>query len=445
MSVTDPAVAQPWPLAAGNPGLRVRWQVGGWLLPAVDLVALVLLIPVAGVNLPLDAGYALVAFAVLAAQGQHRLRICLRVSDQLPQLAVAAGAPLVALLPWFSGGALLLTGASVFVGLAVARGGLYAVLRGGYRRGVLNEPTLIVGSDAVAGELAEMAAEHPELGLRPRLLERPGELAEAVAAHRITRVLVCGDGADLVTAIRASRPLPADVCVVPRLHELGMALPRAGLDEIWGVPLIPLRRFGHGRTGELVKRGTDVVLSGLMLLALGPLLLVLSAVVALSGQGGTFFRQFRVTRAGQISEVIKLRTVNGDLEQTWAVAADQCTSLGRWLRGTHLDELPQLINVLRGDMSLVGPRPERPYYAVRFGREIPRYADRHRMRGGMTGWAQVQGLHGDTSIPDRARFDNQYVEYWSPWWDAVIVARTVGIVLRAAASTGLRRHRRCGK
>ncbi|SDY92738.1 Sugar transferase involved in LPS biosynthesis (colanic, teichoic acid) [Saccharopolyspora shandongensis] len=441
MSMTDPAVAQPWPLAAGNPGLRVRRQVGGWVLPAVDFVVLLLLIPVAGANWLLDAGYALVAFAVLAAQGQHRLRICLRVSDQLPQLAVAAGAPLVMLLPWLSGGAVLLTGASAFAGLAVVRGGLYAVLRGGYRRGVLGEPTLIVGSDPLAGEIAEMAAEHPEFGLRPRLLERPGELAEVVAAQRITRVLVCGDDPDLVTAIRAARPLPADVCVVPRLHELGMALPRAGLDEIWGVPLIPLRRFGHGRAGELVKRGTDVVLSGLMLLVFGPLLLVLTAVVALGGRDRAFFRQVRVTRADRISEVIKLRTVDGDLGQTWAVTADQCTALGRWLRGTHLDELPQLINVLRGDMSLVGPRPERPCYAVRFGREIPRYEDRHRVRGGMTGWAQVQGLHGDTSIPDRVRFDNQYVEYWSPWWDAVIVARTAGIVLRA----GLRRAHRCGK
>ncbi|MGW5646175.1 sugar transferase [Saccharopolyspora sp. NPDC003752] len=441
MSMTDPAVAQPWPLAAGNPGLQVRRQVGGWVLPAVDLVALVLLIPVAGANWLLDAGYALAAFAGLAAQGQHRLRICLRVSDQLPQLAVAAAVPLVVLLPWLPGGAVFLTGASAFAGLAVARGGLYALLRGGYRRGILGEPTLIVGSDPVAGEIAEMAAEHPEFGLRTRLLERPGELAEVVAAQRITRVLVCGDGPDLVTAIRAARPLPADVCVVPRLHELGMALPRAGLDEFWGVPLIPLRRFGHGRAGELVKRGTDFVLSGLMLLVFGPLLLVLTALVALGGRDRAFFRQVRVTRAGRISEVIKLRTVDGDLGETWAVTADQCTALGRWLRGTHLDELPQLINVLRGDMSLVGPRPERPYYAVRFGREIPRYADRHRVRGGMTGWAQVQGLHGDTSIPDRARFDNQYIEYWSPWWDAVIVARTAGIVLRA----GLRRAHRCGK
>ncbi len=298
-----------------------------------------------------------------------------------------------------------------------------------------------------------MATERPEFGLRPQSLGRADELAKVVAAQGITRVLVCADGgrdADLVAVIRACRPLAADVCVVPRLHELGMALPRASMDELWGVPLIPLRRFGHSRAGALVKRAVDIVLSGLMLVVLGPLLALLAAMVGLSGRGRTFFRQPRVTRAGRTSDVIKLRSVktefevDGDLGRCWAVTADQCTALGRWLRRTHLDELPQLINVLRGEMSLVGPRPERPYYAMRFGREIPRYADRHRIPGGMTGWAQVQGLHGDTSIPDRARFDNQYIEYWSPWWDVVIVARTVAIVIRAVALIGVRPQRRAG-
>jgi len=116
----------------------------------------------------------------------------------------------------------------------------------------------------------------------------------------------------------------------------------------------------------------------------------------------------------------------------WTVDEKRCSPFSRWLRASHLDELPQLINVLRGEMSLVGPRPERPYFAQRFCRDIPRYADRMRMAGGLTGWAQVNGLNGDTSVYDRARFDNYYAEYWSPWLDVAILARTAVQVGQAA-------------
>ena len=128
--------------------------------------------------------------------------------------------------------------------------------------------------------------------------------------------------------------------------------------------------------------------------------------------------------------MLKLRTLAGtdDADTRWTAPAGQYGPLGRWMRATHIDELPQLLNVVRGQMSLVGPRPERPFFAERFSREIPRYADRIRMPAGMTGWAQVHGLNGDTSIFERARFDNYYAEYWSPWLDAVILARTLAVM-----------------
>ncbi|MDA3626979.1 sugar transferase [Saccharopolyspora oryzae] len=440
MSLTDSAVAQPWPLAANTPDARslLHRRVGGRLLPVVDLVALVPAVLLAGWQL--GAAFAVAVLLVLAVQGQHRLRICLRVSDQVPQLAVASGLPVVVLSPWLTGGGLLGLAAAGFGALVLARGGFYAALRSGYRHGVLNEPTLVVGAGELAGRIVDSAHEHPEFGLRTRVIH-PSEvdrLVEVIAAHRISRVLICTGDVALVPVIRASRPLPADVCVVPGLPEIGTALPRAALDEIWGVPLVPLRRFSHGRAGALAKRAFDVVLSAVLLALLAPLLLALAVAVRLDSRGPAFFRQLRVTGPGRTSEVLKLRTVRTGAAQGWAVPAGECTAFGSWLRRTHLDELPQLVNVLRGEMSLVGPRPERPHYALRFGQEIPGYAGRHRMPGGMTGWAQVQGLHGDTSIPDRARFDNQYVEHWSPWWDAVIVLRTAVVVGRASVAACLR-------
>lgn len=441
MSLTDAAVTRQPPEVRP---LVHRW-VGGRLLPVADLIALMLVVQITGADWLLGAAFALLVLLVLAIQGQHRLRICLRVSDQVPQLAIASGLPLVVLAPWLPGGGLLAVAG--FGGLVLARGFFYAALRSGYRRGVLNEPTLVVGSGELADRLVESAQVHPEFGLRPQLV-RASEVDD-LTARGVSRVLICPDDAteEVLTAlIRSSRPLLAEVYVVPRLPEIGTALPRAATDEMWGVPLIPLRRFGHAGA----KRAFDIVLSGLMLVVSAPVLLVLTVAVRLDSPGPVFFRQLRVTGRGRTSEVLKLRTVRTGAEQGWAVAAEECTALGKWLRRTHLDELPQLVNVLRGEMSLVGPRPERPEYARRFGQEIPGYRDRHRMPGGMTGWAQVHGLHGDTSIPDRARFDNQYVEHWSPWWDAVIVLRTAAVVLRAAVAACLRwelggrnpRHRR---
>ena len=180
-----------------------------------------------------------------------------------------------------------------------------------------------------------------------------------------------------------------------------------------------------------VKRLFDVVVAAILLTVTLPLLAVLAVVIRLQTGQSALFRQQRVTGSGRAASIIKLRTIadSADSDTTWAVDPGQCSRLGRFLRASHLDELPQLVNVLRGDMSLAGPRPERGHFAEQFGRQIPRYQDRDRMPAGLTGWAQVHGLHGDTSIAERSRFDNQYIEYWSPWLDVVILLRTVGSAL----------------
>jgi exopolysaccharide biosynthesis polyprenyl glycosylphosphotransferase len=414
-------------------------------MPLADTLALAVAIGVTGqAGLP-AALYGLAVLSVLAVTGLQRLRICLRVADQAGRILAAVALPLLILLPWMPAAAaarLALWSAGLVFVLRLA---VSAALRAAHRHGLLTEPALVIGAGTFGAHIGELMRAHPELGLRPQgyldfgpprrdlalpSLGAPDDLADVVARHGIRRVIVCYAACkdeDLVAVLRACGRLSADVCVVPRLYELGVAVPWSCLDEIWGIPLIPLRRRGHSPAGLWLKRVFDVMVAGTLILAAAPVLFVLAVAIRIQSGRPPLFRQARVTGPGRSAEIVKLRTLSehGDPDTSWTVPTQQCTGLGRWLRVTHLDELPQLLNVLRGDMSLVGPRPERPYFAERFGREILRYSDRTRMPAGITGWAQVHGLHGDTSISERARFDNQYIEYWSPWLDVVILARTL--------------------
>ena len=414
-------------------------------MPLADVLGLAAAIGVAGrAGLP-SVPYALAVLAILAASGQHRLRVCLRVADQAGRILTAAALPLLILLPWMPAGATVRQ-AIWSAGLVFAfRIAVSAALRAAHRSGLLTEPALVIGAGTFGAHIGELMRAHPEFGLRPEgyldegpprrdlalpSLGAPADLADVVARHGIRRVIVCYAACkdeDLVTVLRASRPLRADVCVVPRLYELGAAVPRSCLDELWGIPLIPLRRLGHLRTGLWLKRMFDTIMAGAVLLAAAPVLLVLAVAIRLQSGQTPLFRQVRDTGTGRSAEILKLRTLSehGDPDTSWTGGTQESSALGRWLRVTHLDELPQLVNVLRGELSLVGPRPERPYFVQHFGREILRYSDRARMPAGITGWAQVHGLNGDTSIFERARFDNQYIEYWSPWLDVVILGRTL--------------------
>lgn len=210
-------------------------------------------------------------------------------------------------------------------------------------------------------------------------------------------------------------------------------------DHAWGFAAETLRDAPHHPVAYRAKRAMDAALASVALVAAAPLMAGCALAVRVCDGPGVLFRQERVGRYGRPFVLLKFRTLRpADAHEAatrWNVASDHRMSrAGRYLRRTSLDELPQLWNVLRGDMSLVGPRPERPYFVQQFSRVHPGYRARHRMPVGITGLAQVHGLRGDTSIEDRVRFDNRYIETWSLWQDVCVLARTAGSVFRLGGS-----------
>ena len=234
-----------------------------------------------------------------------------------------------------------------------------------------------------------------------------------------------------MAVLRACDRLRIEIYIVPRFFELGVTAGGNRYDDVWGTPMVRLRRSGMRAAARLSKRLFDIVVASGVLLLASPVFLAAALAVHLSTPGPVFLRQRRLGQDGREFELLKFRSmvVNEQSDTAWLAAEDYMTPVGRILRRTSIDELPQLLNVLRGEMSLVGLRPERPFFATRFMAEVRRYNDRHRLPAGITGWAQVHGLKGDTPIPDRVRFDNYYIEHWSLWRDVVIIAQTICKVL----------------
>jgi exopolysaccharide biosynthesis polyprenyl glycosylphosphotransferase len=269
------------------------------------------------------------------------------------------------------------------------------------------------------------------------LLGGYSSLTQVVLEHRVDVVVVTYGSLrepHMVPLLRACDRLACEIYFVPRLYEMHTVT--RDTEVLWGVPLVRMRRAAF-RTGTwTAKRLTDVLISSITLVVLLPLM-VICGLLSRWETGSVLFRQTRIGLDGEPFTLYKFCSMRPAAESEgstlWNIAGDaRLGRIGRLLRSTSLDELPQLFNVLRGDMSLVGPRPERPYFVDEFGRQYPWYTARHRVPVGLTGWAQVHGLRGDTSIADRARFDNFYIENWSLWGDIKILIRTAVQVLRAA-------------
>jgi Undecaprenyl-phosphate glucose phosphotransferase len=224
------------------------------------------------------------------------------------------------------------------------------------------------------------------------------------------------------------------VADVPNLA--GLSLTTANLD---GLPLIGLRESPHFGLNIVVKRAMDVALSLVGLVVLSPFLALIAVLVKLTSPGPVFYRQERCGLNGQTFAMLKFRSMRVDAEQqtgaVWAQKNDaRRTWFGTFIRRTSIDELPQLFNVLMGDMSLVGPRPERPVFIQKFSKTIPNYMARHCVKAGITGWAQVHGWRGNTSLRKRLQYDLYYITHWTPWLDLRILWMTLfkGIIHRNA-------------
>jgi exopolysaccharide biosynthesis polyprenyl glycosylphosphotransferase len=426
----------------------------GSVVPFVDAIGLAATLLTLGHLGLADALFGVMAFAALRAAGSQRARINPRLSEDLAGLAGRIAVPLLFVAPFVASehdlAWIVRVAPFAFAMVAVGRIVTYKAMREARARGMIVEPTLIVGAGTLGAQVATTLQEHTEFGLHPigfldsfsddnlplPILGDVRELEGVILDYGVQRVIVAFGGArepEMVKVIRACDRLPVEVHVVPRFFELGVG-PTAGpwVDDLWGVPLVRLRRSALRSTAWRTKRVFDIVASSLLLALASPVMAACAAAVKLSSPGPVFFRQKRLGQRGQVFEMLKFRSLsqNDDSETTWSVTDDdRQTWVGRIMRRTSLDELPQLINVLTGEMSLVGPRPERPFFVDKFRVAVPEYDDRHRVPAGLTGWAQVHGLRGDTSIPERARFDNHYVENWSLWKDVVILFRTVTAVI----------------
>ena len=400
--------------------------------------------------------------ALYGTAGLYRSRLSLSALDDLPALA---GRPLAAAAiattagvvfdTRMSDGSLLQTALVLGVLGVVTRSAGYWVVRRCRARGYIAHPTLILGAGRIGGQIAQLLLDHPEFGLRPvgfldadPLLgvdERPvpllgghESLSTVIVEFGVQDVIVAFGSApesSMVDIIRTCDRLHTEIFFVPRLFELHST--SRDIDSVWGLPLVRLRRAAFRSFSWRVKRAVDVLLAGAALLLLSPLLGLCALGVRWEGGPGVLFSQERVGLDGRAFRVLKFRSMrpldDRDSQTTWSISADERVGpVGRILRKTSLDELPQLWNILRGDMSIVGPRPERPHFVASFTQTFPRYPARHRVPAGLTGWAQVHGLRGDTSIEDRARFDNYYIENWSLWTDVKIMLRTFGQMLKGS-------------
>ncbi len=269
----------------------------------------------------------------------------------------------------------------------------------------------------------------PETLLGLPVLGRVGNLPKIIEAHGVQEVILALPEAshqELVGIISYCEREKVTIRVLPDIFQIMAS--EVTIDDLGGLPLLTIRDVALRGWKLTLKRFVDVIVSGASLLILSPVMMLTAIIVKLDSRGPAFFIQERMGLDAKPFPMIKFRSMRQDAESKgpgWTTKEDpRRTRIGTFIRRYSFDELPQLINVLMGDMSMVGPRPEQPAYVAQFQQSIPRYMDRHREKAGITGWAQVNGLRGDTSISERTKYDLWYIENWSLWLDFKILMLT---------------------
>jgi Undecaprenyl-phosphate glucose phosphotransferase len=402
-------------------------------------------------NLPLVVLLSAVAYELTGQYVIHRLR---RFREEV--VAVVKGTALLSLLvmatiffthdPYESRASMLLFSGLTVTGLLAGRRFAWFTIRCLRSRGYNQTRAVIVGTGRVARKTARALRHASWMGIKnvgfienqpsrwtgdldvlgtltdlPQIIERYA-VAHVFIALPLSRYDDARRVFDILSQSLVEVRLIADV---PNLA--GLSLTTSNLD---GLPVIGLRESPHFGLNVVVKRAMDVFLSLLALVLLAPLMLLIAALVKLTSSGPVFYRQERCGLNGRSFQMLKFRSMSVEAEsQTGAVWAKKDdprrTAFGAFLRQTSLDELPQFINVLKGDMSLVGPRPERPVFINQFRKTIPNYMARHCVKAGITGWAQVHGWRGNTSLRKRVQYDLYYITHWNPWLDLRILWMTV--------------------
>ena len=325
-----------------------------------------------------------------------------------------------------------------------------------YRKGRNLQYTIIIGNDGLANEVYSRLNGHPSFGFHVigYFADAPAHeelyLSQAVHLGAIKNApqyikeenlelvfiaLRAEEHQTMFTLINECEGVNVEFMMVPDVLEIMTSQVR--VKELEGIPFLRIKSIPLTFWGRCAKRSFDIVVSGLLLLASSPVWLIVMVLIRLNSKGPIFFIQDRIGLDGRKFRMYKFRSMKVGAERLddqaglGIVNDRRRTWLGVWLRKFSLDELPQFFNVLKGDMSLVGPRPERTRYVEKFSDAVPKYLDRHRMKTGVTGWAQVNGLRGDTSIEERTKYDLYYIENWSLAFDIKILLRTVKAALMA--------------